>query len=209
MGALPAQPPHASLAILRRLYHQVWAYEIPAADVRRIHATAGSDVYGEIRPAASLRLFDYLKLGPQDVFFDLGSGAGKVVLHAALATSVGRAIGVEMSRTRHALAKSVVAAARKEGLDVGACRLRNANLMRTSLKGATVIYCCATAFSEAFLERMVKRIANLGPGIRFVTTTELDEDPRFELLDVLKLDMSWRRRAKIYVYRTRHPGPLH
>ena len=206
---MPARSKSAVLETLSRLYHDVWAYDIPRSDVARIDATAGSDVYGEIRPAAAVRLFEYLDLGPQDVFFDLGSGAGKVVLQAALSTDVGKAIGVEMSKSRHQLAQSVLRAARKEGLDVSACRFRNADLMRTSLKGATVIYSCDVAFSDEFLMRMAGRVARLDPGVRFLSAAELDPHPRLEHVDLLRLDMSWRRRGRMHVYRVTHPGTVH
>jgi SAM-dependent methyltransferase len=206
---LPARSKSAVLADLTRLYHEVWAYDIPASDVQRIDATAGSDVYGEIRPAAAAKLFDYLDLRADDVFFDLGSGAGKVVVHAALGTDVGLAVGVEMSKARHQLARSVLRSARAQGLDVSACRLRNADLMRTSLDGATVIYSCNTAFSDAFLTRLANRVARLSPGVRFLSTAELEPDPRLEHIDLLRLDMTWKRRARMHVYRVVPQAPVH
>jgi H3 lysine-79-specific histone-lysine N-methyltransferase len=186
---------------MARLYRDVWGYVIPRADVQRIRGTTGSDVYGEICHGALSRLLDHLELGADDVLFDLGSGTGKVVIHAALATDVGLAIGVEMSKTRHEIARSVVKKARQQGLDVSACRFRNADLLRTSLRGATVLYSCNTAFSDAFLTTMTDRIARLPLGVRFVSAVDLDPHPRLEHIDVLRLDTTWRRRLRVHIYR--------
>lgn len=57
--------------------------------------------YGEILPEAlETVIFRMLPLGPSDVFYDLGSGTGKICLQAALQTVVGRSVGIEISQSR-------------------------------------------------------------------------------------------------------------
>lgn len=187
---------------LRRLYRDIDGYEIGAREERRIERTKSSATYGEIMPAASIRLVDALRLGPDDTFVDLGSGVGKLVLTAALRSKVGRAVGVELGRDRHRDAVSVVRAAQEAGLVTpGVVELRNQDILRTSLAGATVLYTCSTAFPYAFTERLAHRVARLRRRVRFVTLQELDCDvPGFALTQVLRLDMSWARKRKVHVY---------
>lgn len=70
--------------------------------------------YGEVLPRSILR--DVIgaslggDLGPSDVFFDLGSGTGKIPLLAALWTGAGQAVGVEYARARHDMAVDALAA---------------------------------------------------------------------------------------------------
>lgn len=54
-------------------------------------------------------------LGRSDVFADLGSGFGRLVLQVYLSTDVGRAVGVELGAKRHRVARS----ARRAALGVG------------------------------------------------------------------------------------------
>lgn len=54
-------------------------------------------------------------MGVDDTFIDLGSGRGRVVLHAALKTDVGMALGVELSSLRHAIAEAALDALQQRG----------------------------------------------------------------------------------------------
>ncbi len=199
---MTSAPPKAVTATLRRLYRDVDGFAINAGEERRIERTRSSATYGEIMPAASVQLIDALNLRATDTFVDLGSGVGKLVLTAALCSKVGRAIGVELGRERHRDAVSVVRAAQALGvLRPGVVELRNQDILRTSLAGATVLYTCSTAFPSAFTERVARRVARLRRAVRFVTLQELGCDiPGFALAQVLRLDMSWARKRKVHVY---------
>jgi hypothetical protein len=187
---------------VRRLYRDVDGFEIAQSQERRIERAKSSATYGEIMPAATVHLIDALQLGRDDVFVDLGSGVGKVVVTAALRSQVRRAVGVELACDRHRRGLGVVEAAQDQGvLRPGVVELRNENVMRTDLTGATVLYTCSTAFPYAFTERLARRVRKLGRPVRFVTLQELDSDlPGFALDAILRLDMSWARKRKVHVY---------
>ena len=72
--------------------------------------------------------------------------------------------------------------------------------MTSDLSDATVVYSCSTAFPLPFMKRLVEHLATLKKGLMFVTLQDLDPNVWFEPQDVLYLDMSWRRRAAVYVY---------
>lgn len=154
-------------------------------------------------PSATVALIDALRLQPRDVFVDLGSGVGKVVLVAGMRSNVGRAVGVELARERHGRGRDVIDQAEADGiLRPGVVELRNEDVMKTDLGGATVLYTCSTAFPFAFTERLARRVRKLGRPVRFVTLQELDSDePGFALDQVLRLDMSWARKRKVHIYR--------
>merc|ERR1719191_1491924 len=60
------------------------------------HAT-----YGEFHAEGVSALLDALNVTGDDVFCDLGSGTGKVVMQAFLERRTREAIGVELSEARH------------------------------------------------------------------------------------------------------------
>eukprot|EP00933_Yihiella_yeosuensis_P015995 TRINITY_DN137_c0_g1_i6.p1 TRINITY_DN137_c0_g1~~TRINITY_DN137_c0_g1_i6.p1 ORF type:complete len:363 (+),score=56.19 TRINITY_DN137_c0_g1_i6:75-1163(+) len=62
--------------------------------------------YGEMAPEAveALALYLNLSTSPTDSFFDLGSGAGRLVLHMAVRGFARSSTGVELNSGRHALA---------------------------------------------------------------------------------------------------------
>ena len=196
----PAQHVH-------QLFRSVHGWTISAAEERRVLATKSSPTYGEIRPAALARLLDDLDLGPKDVLYDLGSGIGKVVVQAAMSVRVRRIVGVELVASRHAIAERILARARdRELLLTRRAEVHCADFMRADLSDATVVYTCSTAFSDAFMRAVARRLARVGrPGLVLVTTQDLDPPGRFSLARVLELDMSWRRRAHVHVYELQSP----
>ncbi len=187
---------------LRRLYRDVDGFDIAPQQERRIAKTRSSSTYGEIMPTATLRLVEALELGPRDVFVDLGSGVGKVALTVALASAAKRVVGVELATDRHDRAVEVLRTAEADRVvRRGVVELRNQNILRTDLDDATVVYTCSTAFPYAFTERIMGKLAKQRRALTFVSLQELDDDPRFELRQVLRLDMSWARRRSVHIYR--------
>ena len=173
-----------------------------AADEARVAATRASSTYGELMPAATDRLVEHLRLGDRDVFYDLGSGLGKVVLQVAMRAPVRRCIGVELVRSRHRVAQRVLGQVRAlRLLRAAECGFRLGDLMKARIGDATVVYTCSTAFSTPFMNGLAKRLARLPVGLRWVTTQDVDDNAWFRLEEVLRLDMSWRRRSKVHVYR--------
>ena len=81
-----------------------------------------ASVYGEVLPEGIQNLLDYIDddmpLSKEDVFVDLGSGTGKIVLQVALATDFKKVIGIELSETRHGHAIKAVEEARKLSISV-------------------------------------------------------------------------------------------
>jgi SAM-dependent methyltransferase len=190
-------------AALRRLYRglEFDGFEIPPGDQREVARSQGSSIYGELMPTATMQLLARLGLTRSDQFVDLGSGLGKVVLLAAMTTRVGQARGVELSATRLQIAALALAKAKAERLR-GSQRAGfiQADMLKHPLDAATVIYTCSTAFSSAFMRRLQRRLAKL-PRLRtLVSLQDFDPHPAFELHEVVRLDASWRRRAKVHVY---------
>ncbi len=189
-------------AALARLYREDHGYEDDPLGEARVLEAGSSPTYGEMLPAATSHLLRYLKLGPQDVFYDLGSGVGKIVLQTAMTVPLARCVGIELMRSRHRIAHRLIERARSEGLlQAAECRARNSDFMRARLGDATVVYSCSTAFPTELTMGLAARLARLPVGLRFVSTQDLEDNDWFSLEDVLHLDMSWRRRSKVHVYR--------
>jgi len=67
--------------ILAQSYARSVALEV---DALRKYEAFSNNVYGELLPKFTSKLFKEAKLKPDQVFVDLGSGTGNVVLHAAI-----------------------------------------------------------------------------------------------------------------------------
>ena len=193
--------------ILRRLYKDIDGHiDLGAKEQEKIRAAKSSAIYGEITPAAAEKLIEYINFKPKDVFYDLGSGVGKLIIHAAMLAKPKKLVGIELSTSRHAMARSVLKQAEKENL----LKAKNVefvcgDILKRNLDEATVIYTCSTAFPERFFNKVVNRIAELKPGTIFISLDEAKPNKRLQEIDVLRLDMTWKRRTPVYIYKVVKP----
>lgn len=187
--------------ILRQLYKDVWAYTVPKAEDLSIRRAKSSSLYGEITFASLDKLLSYLDINERDVFFDLGSGVGKVVLQVAMTAPVKKAFGIELSATRYKDSKLVLDRAAKEKWVLRRkCEFRKENILETDLSKASIIYTCSTAFPMTFMKRLAKKLSEVKKPLRIVTTQELPENMGLVLVDKLQLDMSWARKTSVFVF---------
>lgn len=187
--------------ILRVYRHIDDGFLIPDDEESAIRASRGSPTYGEITPTSVDRMLSYLQMTERDVFYDLGSGVGKVINQVAISVPVRRCVGVELSETRVRLARAALRQLRREvRIEARRCSFRCENLLDTSLDDATVIYTCSTAFSWRFLLRLCRRVRAIGRPVRFLSVQELEPIDGFEHVETLRLDMTWQRRDRLYVY---------
>lgn len=185
-----------------RVYRQVDdGFFIPDTEESEIRATRGSPTYGEITPTSVDRMLTYLQMTDRDVFYDLGSGVGKVINQVAISVPIRRCVGVELSETRVRLARSALRRLRREvPVRARRCSFRCEDLLDTALDDATVIYTCSTAFSWRFLVRICQRVRAIGRPLKFLTVQELEPMKGFEHVETLRLDMTWQRRDRLYIY---------
>jgi hypothetical protein len=188
--------------IINRVYQDICGFEISKTDAAKVKSSHGSPVYGEITVTSTNKLFSHLKIGKNDVLYDLGSGVGKVIIFAGLFTPVKKAIGVELSKMRHR--DSLCALERAKAYDKklpARCHFENTNFLKMDLSKASIIYSCSTAFSIAFMRTLTARLAQFTHDFRFVTLQDLPDETHFELEDIIRLDMSWQRATPVHIYR--------
>merc|ERR1719433_2475824 len=145
-------------------------YHIPESEREAIRGTGGIQSYGEIREAACIELFETLALDRSDVFFDLGSGTGKVLgevlLLAALCSEVSRAVGLELSETRVSCSRAAIKLAEMEDR----CEVYEEDFITTSrLLDATVCYSCNITMPDEGFAAIVARLLTL-PRLRLIAT---------------------------------------
>lgn len=192
-------------------------HEIPIADIRTIDASGGHQAYGELTVRGVREVQKLLLPTPNDCFVDLGSGAGRCVLQAALEWPCHSAIGVELSESRHLVGCRALARAPPE-LRARVVLLQEDMLACRKLEEATIVYCASLLFDDAFMARLASRLASL-PRVRMIATltrfpagTSLEdgfeEDPsnasRSDDPQTLRerVEVTWGA-ARVYLYRRR------
>lgn len=193
--------PLSNRQIMNRIYQDISGFEIPKVDIARIKESKGSPVYGEINTRALEKLHEYLDIRTGDIFYDLGSGVGKVVLQTGLFTKAQKVVGVELSENRHEDAMAALKRASEIApLAAKKCSFINDDLMNIDLSSASIIYTCSTAFSDLFMRQIAKRLADFSHKYRLVTLQELPNEKHLKRVDTIYLDMSWARKTAVHIY---------
>jgi hypothetical protein len=163
--------------------------------------------YGEITYRGAKELFADLNLGPNDIFYDLGSGVGKMIVQAYLTTSAKKVVGIELSSLRAQQADKALVAMKKRGLLSSAKQINfiEGDFLKQSLDDATVIYICNTTFSKKLMTNISAKLASLKAGVRVVSYKKLDSccgADRFKLEKMGRYQTSWNSRGStVHIYK--------
>jgi hypothetical protein len=188
--------------------------------------------YGEVALHGAPQLFNALGLSEASGahFYDLGSGVGRLVVHAWLTmppNALARAVGVELAPSRHesaveawtSLEASLAAGGRDSSLLQPAHQpahkpeFRCASMLDTDLSRATHIYVASLCFGEELLGQLWRRLRAYAPRLRVVAS--LCEFPAAAGAPppsaVAVVKMTWNKTRpgnKVFVYRLRPRGAL-
>jgi len=119
-------------------------HEIPVAEEDAIDASGGHEGYGELCIAGTAALLLLLRPSDGDVLYDLGSGAGRVLAQIALEAPTLRAVGIELSPSRHAVACAAIARVESPHR----CEARLGDLLAAPCDDATVVFIAGLLFDD-------------------------------------------------------------
>jgi SAM-dependent methyltransferase len=185
---------------LDKIYEGISGFGISDKEVKFIKKAGGAATYGEIKFESAQKLLDYLKPTKDDVFYDLGSGVGKLVLQAYLTTDIKKSVGIELSGTRYELAvKALKAAAENNLFDHREAKFLNENIITADFSDATIVFICSTCYSEELMEKIAEKLIKLKPGTKIASLKEFKAG-RLKKIETLKLPMTWSEGSSVYIY---------
>lgn len=188
---------------VKSLYDGVSGYGIPLEERETIIGHGGEPTYGEITPEGVSLLIAEFGMKEGDVFYDLGSGVGKVAVQVYLEVPVKKSVGIELSKTRHDCGESVVKKLRQEGrIQRGRSLLLVCDdILAHTYKDATHIYTASLCFSDEFMEKLTAHLAHGKKGLMVASLRVLPEGYGFELIAVKQMPMTWSDDTPVYFYR--------
>lgn len=165
----------------KRVLDQIYARTVsPQVETLRAYENGTDNVYGELLTGFVSKILRQTRLGPKDIFIDLGSGVGNVVLQAALETGA-ESWGIEMMPNPCALArlqrKEFRARTRLWGLSAGAVQLIQGDFTKTPdnaailevLRKADVVLVNNQAFTPTLNDKLRDMFLDLKDGCRVVS----------------------------------------
>ena len=196
------------IALVAGLYPPTAGYGLTEAE-RPLFESAGADpTYGELDLDFVAELLANLPepLAGDDVFFDLGSGLGKVCLLAYLTTPVGRVVGVELSPQRHRQASEALQRLRASHPTRFAAdrplHLLQGDLLDVDLSTATVVFLLSTSWPRELLGRLTERLTTGCPRLRLVISSRSLPEDRLERRVVIPARCAYARSETVTLY---HP----
>lgn len=189
--------------IINNTYLDENGFSICGDEREYIEKSGGNPTYGEILPSSLAQLIQKLELTKNDILFDLGSGVGKVCIQVAL-SSPAKAVGIELSKTRHKLAQKMKQKLIDEGIltDHNKLEFIEGNITNYYLGSGTVFFMCSTCFSDELMNTLTQQFEKIPHSIKIITlrSLPLEESSNIELKDTLSLPMSWSNGSSVYMY---------
>ena len=177
-------------------------HTIPQAEVAQLSETSScGHVYGELSHEGAETVLRMMRPAHGDVLYDMGSGAGRFVVHAALALPHVRVVGVELSSVRHSVAFAASKRAALTNLHV-----MLGDMLTSPCEDATLVYFASLLFDARFMRQLCSRFEVQAPRLRmFVTLLAVPKGslPSFALTAVEPaLSVTWGH-ARAFVYTRR------
>ena len=177
-------------------------FSIPKEEEAFIRQNKGNPLYGEITFASMDKLLKKFKFKDDDYFYDLGSGVGKFIIYASLNSNIKKAVGVELSKSRHEEASTAFNRALEYFPNLkGKCDFLNEDILNANIKKHAVIYTCSTAFSVKFMKEIIDKLSSIKNSFFLISLQELPKNNVFKLDEIMKLDMTWVRKTPVYIYK--------
>lgn len=172
---------------------------------KKIIAEQGcATVYGEILPTSLKTLLDDLRITSNDVFYDLGSGIGKVTIQAYLDYPFKKAVGIELSPTRcnHAISAYNMLKIKNAIAHHRTLEFKIEDITKSDLNDATVIFMCSTCFPDDLMVKLTKKLSTLKSGLKVLTLKLLSTPEKygFKQIKEYNLPMTWSSTTPVYSY---------
>lgn len=152
--------------------------------------------YGETPLTTMEQIAKECHIGRNDVVFELGSGRGRTCfwLQAFIGCKV---VGIEYVPEFVERANAI-----KDKFQIPNLEFREANLLETSYKGASVVYLYGTCLEEPEILKVIERCRALPAGTKIITVSyalnEYTRQPLFEVMKRFPVRFTWGE-ADVYM----------
>ncbi|CAG9581276.1 unnamed protein product [Danaus chrysippus] len=178
--SLPAQRlnKYPSRGLLKHILQQTYNQAVSDPDKLNQYEPFSPEVYGETSYELVCQMIDQINISAEDVFVDLGSGVGQVVLQMAAATPCRICFGVEKAEVPSKYAESMDLHFRMwmrwYGKKYGEYKLIKGDFLmdehREKINSATIVFVNNFAFGPHVDHQLKERFADLKDGAKIVSS---------------------------------------
>lgn len=165
-----------------------------------------TNIYGEMTYWGVQKLLEILQLNSEDVFYDLGSGLGKIVIQISCNTPIKKIYGIEFYPERSNIAEKALKKLYKMYPEL----LNNNKIISFQIQNikdihylndATVIFMCSTCYPSELVNIIYEKIKN-NRNLRYFIIHDVYNKLKTLLpyQAVVILPCSWSKNVKWYIY---------
>lgn len=148
-------------------------------------------IYGETPFITVKKMLEWAGINKNDIFYDLGSGTGKVVLFVNIYFGI-NAVGIEILPSMVRLSKIL-----KDKLKLKEVRFINGNFLEVDLRESSIVYVAGTAFCDSTIKQITEKFQELKKGTKIITLSYHIKAPYLRLIKEHRFYFSW---GKSHVY---------
>ncbi|XP_057663160.1 histone-lysine N-methyltransferase, H3 lysine-79 specific-like isoform X1 [Diorhabda carinulata] len=169
---------YPSRGLLRHILQQTYNAAVTDPEKLNQYEPFSPEVYGETSYDLVCQMIDQIEITSDDVFIDLGSGVGQVVLQMAAATPCKSCLGIERAEVPSRYAESMNRNFRTwmqwYGKKYGEYKLLKGDFLteehREKINQATIVFVNNFAFGPAVDHQLKERFADLKDGAKIVSS---------------------------------------
>lgn len=186
-------------ACFRKAYQDIDGYALADAAKRAFPSQEWESLtYGELPLTSLLKLVEHAKPRSGEIFVDLGSGTGRLVMAAALLWPFAKSVGVEKM---HALMQASKKAEKQVTMPFqGEVRWMLHDIEKADWLDGDIVLCHATCFDMPMMERIAAKAKGLKRGARMLVLGQTLPPDTLRLVDNMPYRTSWYREGMAYYY---------
>lgn len=197
------QPLKIPAHLLKALYSDLNSTLISQQERTRLKRNEDAFIYGEVDFLSFVKILKSTHPKPGEIFYDLGSGAGKAVFTAALCFGFSKACGIEFLPALAQLAAKQIEKAKtwvnqndKKTAQyylsrIATIKFINNNFLHYDFSDGNVILITGTCFSYPTWEKIIEKLTRLKAGSRIVVVSKRIQHEGFILIEERLEKMSW------------------
>lgn len=161
--------------------------------------------YGEIDPISVDLIISKLDIDSNDVFYDLGSGSGKVTMQFYTNTSVKKSVGIELQSNRYDISIKALnrLTTNYNNLIDSNRQLKyyNQNMAHSNIDDATIVFMCSTCYGPDLLDIVYNKLKN-NKKLKYIISLKTYD----KYLNILpkkmsfKIKTSWNKTSPCNIY---------
>lgn len=154
--------------------------------------------YGEILLHSFYQNLKILQPKAHEIFYDIGSGSGKLVCSAAILFDIKRAVGIEIQNPLYEFSTKLLRKLKhlqRHNADwqtkLAKVQFHLGDMFALGFHDADIIFINATCFQLENWRQLEEMFIQLKPGTRIMMTTKYLNEPHFKMIHSLQYEMSW------------------